>query len=120
MKNRRKNATSISLVLRLLALSVALVTALGIAACSSPKPKSGSINQDSGVVSGNGTIDYMDLEGGFYVIRGDNNITYDPLNLPADMKQDDLPVTYRVKLVPDRMSTHMVGPIVEVVEIKRR
>jgi hypothetical protein len=62
----------------------------------------------------------MEVEGGFFAISGDNNITYDPINLPEDMKQDGLPVTYRVKLLPDRVSTHMVGPIVEVVEIRKR
>jgi hypothetical protein len=120
MKIHGTLVTSIPRITHSLTASVLLVSALAVTGCSSPKPKSGSINTDSSVISGNGTIDYMDLEGGVYVIRGDNNITYDPVNLPADMKQDDVPVTYRVKLIPDRMSTHMVGPIVEVVEIKRR
>lgn len=91
-----------------------------IVSCSSPKPKSGSINTEASVVAGNGTVKWMDVEGGFFAIQGDNNITYDPVSLPESVKKDGTPVAYKVKLIPDRVSTHMVGPVVEVVEIHPR
>jgi hypothetical protein len=80
----------------------------------------GRVEYDGDVVTGTGTVYWFDLEGGFYAIRGDDDVTYDPMNLPADFRQDNVPVHFRVKVRNDMGGIHMVGPIVEVVEITRR
>jgi hypothetical protein len=37
-----------------------------------------------------GTVSHLDLEGGFYAIRGDDGVTYDPTNLPPAFQRDGL------------------------------
>jgi hypothetical protein len=80
----------------------------------------GRVEHDGDFVTGTGTVYWFSLEGGFYAIRGDDGVTYDPMNLPADFKQDGVPVHFRVKVRNELISIHMVGPVVEVVEITRR
>jgi hypothetical protein len=57
------------------------------------------------------------IEGGFYSIRGDDGVTYDPINLAAQYQQDGLPVLATLLLRRDMTSAHMVGPIVDIVRI---
>ena len=38
-----------------------------------------------------GTVVYLNLEGGVYVIRGDGGRTYNPSNLPEKYQKDGLP-----------------------------
>jgi hypothetical protein len=71
------------------------------------------------VVEGNGTITQLDLEGGFFVIRSDDGVTYDPKSLPSDFKTDGLRVRFKVRVVPGAFGIHQVGPIVEVLSIKQ-
>jgi len=65
-----------------------------------------------------GRITHETLEGGFWSIRGDDGVTYDPLNLAAQYQKDGLPVLATLVLRPDMGSAHMVGPIVDVVSIE--
>jgi len=65
-----------------------------------------------------GRITHETLEGGFWSIRGDDGVTYDPLNLAAQYQKDGLPVLATLVLRPDMASVHMVGPIVDVVSIE--
>jgi hypothetical protein len=71
------------------------------------------------VVTINGVVRHFDLEGGFYAIRGDDGVTYDPSNLADDFRQDGLRVRARARLRPDMGGIHMVGPIVDIIEIER-
>ena len=67
-----------------------------------------------------GRVVWADLEGGFWAIRGDDQVTYDPLNnLPADFRRDGLRVRASLRIRRDLASFHMVGPIVEVLSIHR-
>ena len=59
------------------------------------------------------------FEGGFYAIRGDDASTYDPINLPDEFEVDGLRVRFEGRLLRDRVSFHMAGPIIEVVTITR-
>jgi hypothetical protein len=65
-----------------------------------------------------GTISFIDLEGGFYAIRGDDGVTYDPLNLPSEFRQHALRLSATLRLRHDLTSVHMVGPLVEVLSIQ--
>ena len=67
-----------------------------------------------------GTVRWVDLEGGFWAIRGDDQVTYDPRGgVPADFQHDGLRVHLRARTLRDAMSIRMVGPIVEIVELRR-
>lgn len=67
-----------------------------------------------------GTIQYYTFEGGFWAVRGDDGITYDPLGgLPPEFERDGLRVWLEAKLRPDMGSFHMAGPIVEIIRIRR-
>jgi len=99
-------------------LLTGLFAVLLLAACSPTKPDSGVTNDGTYVV-GTGTISYYTLEGGFWAIRGDDNVTYDPVNLEQSYRSSGLRVRFRALLRKDLGGFHMVGPIVEILEIKR-
>jgi hypothetical protein len=67
-----------------------------------------------------GVVRYYELEGGFYGIRSEEGETYNPINLPAGFRQDGLPVWARVRLRNDLMGIHQAGPLVEIIEIRKR
>ncbi len=95
-------------------------------ACAAPGSRSSPGNQEvADTVSGTvkeiaGIIRYYELEGGFYALRDDGGNTYNPTNLPEEFRQDGLPVIARVRLRPDLMGIHQVGPLVEVLEIRKK
>jgi hypothetical protein len=66
-----------------------------------------------------GTVRHIDVEGGFYGIVADDGRKLDPVNLPEDFQKDGVRVQVRVEELHDRVSTHMWGTIVRIVEIKR-
>ncbi|MCD6192352.1 MAG: hypothetical protein J7L26_02650, partial [Candidatus Aminicenantes bacterium] len=69
------------------------------------------------IISTNGTIKYVSLEGGFYGIETDKGEKYLPLNLPEEFKKDGLRVWFKAKL--KRVTTiYMWGEPVEILEIK--
>lgn len=67
-----------------------------------------------------GIIRYHELEGGFYAIQSREGETYNPTNLPEEYRQDGLPVGAKVRIRGDMMGIHQVGPLVEIVEIRKR
>ena len=69
-------------------------------------------------IEGTGTIRYIDLEGGFYGITGDDQEYYDPLNLPEGFKQDNLRVEFTARLAPNQNSIHMWGKLIYILEIE--
>lgn len=64
-----------------------------------------------------GTVVKKDLEGGFYAIDGDDGKTYEPLNLPEAFKRNGMRIKAVVRARGDVGSIHMVGDIVEIVDI---
>ena len=81
---------------------------------------SGGVIRDGDVVRGTGTVRWYGIEGGFYAIRGDDGVTYDPINLPRELHVDDRRVHFHATVRGDLLSFHMAGPIVELVEITPR
>lgn len=65
-----------------------------------------------------GTVVYMDLEGGFYGIAGDDDVNYDPLNLGEEFREDGLEVEFTAYPVEDVASFHMWGQLVEIRSIE--
>ena len=65
-----------------------------------------------------GTAHFFNLEGGFWAIRGDDGVTYDPKDgLPAAFQHEGMRVSAVLKTRNDLGGIHMVGPIVEIIEI---
>jgi len=71
----------------------------------------------SEVISANGTIEYIPLEGGFYGIVTDEGEKYLPLNLPEEFKKDGLRIWFKAK--PKKIATNQIwGKPIEILEIK--
>lgn len=67
---------------------------------------------------GRGTIDYRGVEGGVWIIRGDDGETYDPHpEVPAELRTPGLRVQFRAAVRGDIDCFHMVGTIVRLLEI---
>ena len=82
-----------------------------------PEP---SVSSSTGTTEITGTIVYLNLEGGVYVIRGDDGQTYNPSNLPEKYQKDGLTVSVIARTKTDAIGIHMVGPIIEIVDISAR
>jgi len=66
-----------------------------------------------------GTVKHMDLEGGFYGIVTDDGRKLDPVDLPDVFKQDGLRIKARVQALEGRVSVHMWGTLVTIIDIQR-
>jgi len=66
-----------------------------------------------------GTVHHVDLEGGFYGIVTDDGQHLDPVNLPKEFQKDGLRLEARVVPLRDRVSAHMWGTPVRIIEFKR-
>jgi hypothetical protein len=97
--------------------AVALCTLL--LGCTREARSNVSVMPNQDIVVGVGTITFISLEGGFYAIRSDDGVTYDPRSLPDGFMVDALRVRFTVRVVRDAMNFHMVGPIVEVLDIRQ-
>ena len=71
------------------------------------------------VASGVGTIQFFDLEGGFYGLVADDGARYDPLNLDEAFQQDGLRVRFRARLRTGVMTIRQWGKPVEILEMAR-
>lgn len=77
------------------------------------------------IISGTGTIKFINLEGGFYGIDSDDGQKYDAINLNADNPQfreflkDGLRVKFTVREKPDYANIHMWGKTVLINEIEK-
>ncbi len=79
----------------------------------------GSACKDQTEIRGTGTVRFINVEGGFYGIVGDDGAKYDPVNLDESFKVEGQRVRYRLKVASDRVSFHMWGTIVEVLHITK-
>ena len=65
-----------------------------------------------------GTIRFMNVEGGCWGILGDDGVSYEPTGIPREFLEDGLRVRAALKLRKDLASICMIGKIVEVLDIK--
>jgi len=70
------------------------------------------------VVEGTGTIKFLNFEGGFYGIIGDDGEHYDPINLGEEFRVNGLRVHFKVRIEEEMVSFHMWGIIVTVISIE--
>ena len=100
------------LFVRLLPLLV--VATIGLS-CGSPAAP----DVPAGAVRVTGVVHFYSLEGGFWAVRGDDGVIYDPMNgLPTAFQRENLRVTMIVNIRSDVGGIHMVGPIVEILQIE--
>ena len=64
-----------------------------------------------------GIVHFYNLEGGFWAIKSDDGQIYEPTNLPSVSQKENLRVSVLARVRSDLVSVHMVGPIIEIVEI---
>ena len=96
---------------RLLPVILALVVAWSCGSPTAPEVPPGAVR----VI---GTVHFYTLEGGFWAVRGDDGVTYDPIGgLPPAFQRENLRVLMIAKIRGDVVGIHMVGPIVEIVQI---
>ena len=98
------------------ALSIIGCMLLTAGACNSPTAACG---RDQICVSG--TIRHFGFEGGFWAVRGDDSVTYDPVGgVPQDFQSEGLRVHLIARERRDMSGIHMAGPIVEIISIRRQ
>lgn len=66
-----------------------------------------------------GTVRYLDIEGGLFVIRDLRDGTYNPTNLPQEFRVDGLKVEVEGRRRNDMMSIGMSGPLLDLVRIRK-
>lgn len=67
-----------------------------------------------------GTVRFFTFEGGFWAVRGDDDVTYDPIGgLSSDFRLEGLRVHLVARELKDVGSFHMAGPVVEIISIRR-
>ena len=77
----------------------------------------GYITRSGDMISGTGTVERFEIEGGFFAIRGDDGKVYDPMNLPPTLARAGTRVRFTAKLRRDVGSFRMVGEVVEIQQI---
>jgi hypothetical protein len=85
-----------------------------------PSPGDGTGAEKVGSLHIVGVVKRIELEGGFYAILGDDGVTYDPINLPADFQTDGLAVEADARKRTDLLGIHQAGPIIELDRIRAR
>ena len=75
------------------------------------------------VIEGTGTIEYIDIEGGFYGIICDEGPEEQknlyPINLPQEFKVDDLRIKFFARIMLNQLSFHMWGINVKIIKIEK-
>jgi len=69
-------------------------------------------------IDGIGTIEFVNLEGGFFGIVDDDGTRYFPLNLPVEFNNNGLRVAYQVQIAKDVATTQQWGIAVNVLFIQ--
>ncbi len=96
-------------------LIAGLIVACAVTACGCLDQESQSKEQ----ITGNGTITYVDLEGGFYGIITEGGDQYYPLNLPDEYKVDGMRVEFTATITEDTVTVQQWGTPIEIAAIKR-
>ena len=113
-----------------LAVALALLAgiALAVTGCTSTSgslPDADVVEEDADlpppedIVSGLGTVRYVELEGGFYGIVADDSTRYLPQDLGTDYREDGLRVRFRAAVQDSAMTMEMWGTPVEMLDILR-
>jgi len=94
--------------------SIFFLMALGLSASWA-----GDKGKGDDIISGTGTINHINLEGGFYGITADDGRKYLPKSLAREFKVDGLHVRFQVKILTGVATIYMWGTPVDVLSIER-
>ncbi len=72
------------------------------------------------VVRITGTVRYLTVEGGVFVISDAQGTRFNPTNLPETFRTNGLEIDADARRRDDLLSSAMVGPIVDLVRVRRR
>jgi len=89
---------------------VGLIAVLALVLVAGGALASGLLTKDL-----SGTMEYVDLEGGFWAVASDGE-RFIPLNLSDEYMVEGLKVKFKVVEQPDVMGIHMAGTYVEILE----
>jgi hypothetical protein len=78
-----------------------------------------SNQRSSETISFEGTVKHIPLEGGFYGIVSSQGNKFDPVNLAPPYQLDELRVRVRAMPQPEKVSFHMWGKIIKIVDIQK-
>ena len=65
-----------------------------------------------------GTVHYINAEGGFWGILGDDGKRYDPIHLPLELRRPGLRVELTIRILEGHVGLRMWGTLVEILEYK--
>ena len=99
-------------------LPVYLLAIVFLAGCDSISPFEDE-NVEGPYIQIDGTIQYMELEGGFWSIESQDEI-YIPRNLPERFQKEGLAVSVRGKIEKDVATIYMAGPVITIQKIEKR
>lgn len=94
-------------------LGLATILGCGSSSLAPPSPC------DTELCDVTGRVTWMSFEGGFFAIRGDDNVLYDTHDLPAGFREDGLRVSATLRRRLDLGCIHMAGTIADVQTIRR-
>jgi hypothetical protein len=113
-----------------LALLLVLAAALPAGGCNEDDEAARTPNSSSGsdatptptpgdpdLITKNGTVRYLDLEGGFWGIVADDSTRYDPGTLDERFRQDGMRVRFDARRNEGQMSIRQWGTLVTIVRI---
>src|SRR5450759_1729857 len=86
---------------------------IGLFCCTACSSSTGT----SEIKNVTGYVRFYSFEGGFYALRGDDSVTYDPTNLAKNLQIDGIRFSARLNVRSVAGDTHMVGPIVDILDI---
>ncbi|MFA5614419.1 MAG: DUF333 domain-containing protein [Methanoculleus sp.] len=72
---------------------------------------------DDDRISANGTVTYVDLEGGFYGIIADGGERYLPIGLEDRYRVDGMRIAFSGRIVPDAVTLQQWGTPIEILDI---
>ena len=104
--------------MRTLSIQIIVILVL-LVAVGTPAARAGDKEKGADILSGTGTINHIDLEGGFYGLIADGGQKYLPKDLALEFKVDGLRVRYQVKILTGVVTIYMWGTPVEVLSIEK-
>ena len=101
---------------------IGVMTALLMVACASGAPNAWvDLKTDASAgptIELAGTVHYLEIEGGVWVIRDANGTTYQPTNLPDAFRKEGMSVEAVGRRRDDMVSTGMAGTLIELSRIR--
>jgi hypothetical protein len=79
----------------------------------------GEKQKGADILSGTGTINHINLEGGFYGLIADDGQKYLPKDLAREFRVDGLRVRFQIKILTGVATIYMWGTPVEVLSIEK-